>query len=122
MKFIWTTINVKDLEQSLAFYTEVIGLEVNRRFTPMEGNEIAFLGKEETQVELIANTKNPDPVYGRDISLGFEVESLEETMAMLEAKGIAIAAGPFQPAPYIRFLYVVDPNGLRVQLVENIAP
>ena len=31
MKFCWVTINVKDMEKSLHFYQEVIGLNINRK-------------------------------------------------------------------------------------------
>ena len=35
-------------------------------------------------------------------------------------EGIEKIAGPFQPSPMIKFIYVDDPNGVKVQLVENI--
>lgn len=38
----------------------------------------------------------------------------------LKDKGIEIQAGPFQPNPYIKFIYILDPNGLKIQFVENI--
>jgi len=38
----------------------------------------------------------------------------------LKEKGIDIHSGPFQPNPDIKFFYLLDPNGLKVQLVENI--
>lgn len=33
---------------------------------------------------------------------------------------IDIHSGPFQPNPHTKFIYLLDPNGLKVQLVENI--
>ncbi len=44
MKFCWCTITVKDMEESLKFYQEVVGLKLNRRFEAGPGVEIAFLG------------------------------------------------------------------------------
>ncbi len=41
-------------------------------------------------------------------------------MEMLKAHGIPVLAGPFQPNPSIRFFYVHDPNGLRVQFVQDV--
>ena len=55
MKFCWTTINVTSMEESLAFYQEIVGLPLMRRFPAGPGMEIAFLGDGETQVELIAS-------------------------------------------------------------------
>jgi lactoylglutathione lyase len=54
-----------------------------------------------------------------DISLGFEVASVEEKMASLKAQGIPIHSGPFSPDAHVKFFYVLDPNGLRIQFVEH---
>ena len=53
MKFCWVTINVKDMEASLRFYQEIVGLTIDRRFQAGPGVEITFLGNDETKVELI---------------------------------------------------------------------
>ena len=53
MKFNWCTITVKDMEASLAFYRDIVGLPVSRRFSDRPDSEICFLGDGETQVELI---------------------------------------------------------------------
>jgi lactoylglutathione lyase len=119
MEFCWVTINVKDMEQSLAFYRDVVGLRVDRKMKPMPGTEIAFLGNGGTEVELIRNEKNSDCQYGKDISLGFVVDSVERAMVEMKEKGVTIHSGPFQPNPQVKFFYVLDPNGLRVQFVER---
>ncbi len=121
MRFGWITINVKDMNSSLVFYEDVVGLKVKRKMNPMPGTEIAFLGfgGEETEVELIRNEKNNSPEYGKDISIGFEVESLGRQIEILKGKGIEIE-GPFQPGPAIKFVYAEDPNGVKVQFFENI--
>ncbi|NLD60699.1 MAG: VOC family protein [Clostridiales bacterium] len=118
MKFLWCTIQVKDLAASEAFYREIVGLEVKRRMDGPSGPRIAFLGGEGSEVELIQSDKGEIEIGG-DISLGFEVKSLEEKMAFLARKGIPLAAGPFQPNPHVRFFYILDPNGLRIQFVER---
>lgn len=120
MKFCWVTINVKNMEESLSFYQNIVGLEIQRRMKPMGGTEIVFVGSGDTEIELIRNEKNTACSYGNDISLGFKVESLDKTIEFLKGKKIPIHAGPFQPNPTIKFLYVLDPNGLRIQFVEDI--
>jgi lactoylglutathione lyase len=122
MKFCWTTINVADMPKSLAFYQDIIGLTVSRTLNPNPDMQLAFLGSGDTQVELIYNARNKDLDFGKDISLGFEVESIESITAVLKTKNIPIASGPFQPNPFIKFIYVQDPNGLKIQFVENVAP
>lgn len=44
MKFCGCTITVKDLEEVLNFYQEIVGLSLNRRFAAGPGREVAFLG------------------------------------------------------------------------------
>lgn len=119
MKFCWCTISVKDLDESVKFYKEIIGLKLSNRFKAGQDIEIAFLGEGETQVELISGGKDQVEICS-DISLGFEVESIEETMVFVKEKGIEIYSGPFKPNPYITFFYIKDPNGIKIQLVENM--
>jgi lactoylglutathione lyase len=57
--------------------------------------------------------------FGRDISIGFEVPSLDGMIELLKEKGVDIKAGPMQPNPFTKFLFVEDPNGVRVQFVEH---
>ncbi|TFG83500.1 MAG: VOC family protein [Spirochaetales bacterium] len=118
MKFCWTTIMAKNMEESLRFYQDIVGLALQRRFQPAPGQEIAFLGEGETQVELITNQKKVSVEFGQDISLGFATESLDALTETLGKHGIAVHSGPFQPSPELRFLYALDPNGLKIQFVE----
>ena len=120
MEFCWVTINVKDMEESIRFYQDIVGLKINRRMNPGPKTEIVFLGLGGTEVELIKNADKAEFSYGRDISIGFTVESIEKMIEVLKIKGIEKIAGPFQPSPMIKFIYVDDPNGVKVQLVENI--
>lgn len=120
MKFCWSTITVENMQESLNFYQEIVGLTVDRRLEAGPGVEIAFLGDGETKVELVCNEANKKVTIGQDISLGFEVKSVDEKIAFVKEKGIGIHSGPFQPNPHIKFFYVLDPNGLKIQFVENI--
>ncbi len=120
MKFCWVTIIVNNLEESLKFYQEIIGLPVNRRFKAEPGVEIVFLGDGETKLELMTSKTSKKVNIGQDISIGFEVESVDKVIPYFKEKGIEIYSGPFQPNPNIKFFYLLDPNGLKVQLVENI--
>lgn len=116
---LWTTINVKNMDESVAFYNEILGLSVDKRYTPAEGIEIAFLGSGETKFELIYNGHLKDIQFSNCVSTGFAVESVDEYIEYLDGKGIAVLEGPFEPAPHIKFFYVSDPNGYRIQLVEE---
>lgn len=120
MKFLWTTLVVKDMQESLKFYKDIVGLKENRSMKTPQGIEIVFLGDGETQIELMTSVQEKEINMGADISLGFEVTSIEEKIAELNKIGYPIHGGPFQPAPYIKFIYVFDPNGLKIQFAQHL--
>jgi len=108
------------MEESLRFYQEIVGLNIDRRFSTGPGNEIVFLGDGETKIELIYHEGSKNSGIGQDISLGFEVDSVDRMMDFVKGKGIAIHSGPIQPSPQVKFFFVLDPNGLKIQFVENL--
>lgn len=120
MKFCWCTVTVADLERSLAFYQDIVGLTVSRRFMAGPSKEIVFLGDGETKVELVYNAENEGVPMGEGISLGFEVDSVSEKIGFIQDKGLQVESGPFQPNPHIQFFYVKDPDGVKIQFVENL--
>ena len=120
MKFCWSTLSVKDLEESIRFYEEVVGLNVVNRFPAGADTEIAFLGDGETKIELIWNKNKKDINVGQDISWGFTVDSVDEKIDFLKEKGIEVLDGPFQPSPQSKFFFILDPNGLRIQFYEEV--
>ncbi len=118
MKFCWSTLMVKKMEESLSFYTDVLGLEIASRFNALPGLELAFLNAGDVQIELVCNADSQDAVVGDAISLGFEVPSLDEALEMINDKGIPIHSGPFIH-PTVKFFFIQDPNGLKIQLKET---
>jgi lactoylglutathione lyase len=111
------TISVKNMEESLRFWRDIMGLPIKSRFSGREGVEIAFLGDGETAIELACDQNHPNISIGQDISVGFVVASIQETIEYLRQKGIA-AGEIIQPNQRVRFFFASDPNGMRVQFVE----
>ena len=99
MKFLWTTILVNNMDESLKFYEEIVGLKMTERFQAGPGMEISFLGEGETKVELIYNEKFKKLDAGNRVTLGFKVESLDEKINFIKEKGIKIITGPIEPNP-----------------------
>ncbi|MEI6346808.1 MAG: VOC family protein [Bacteroidota bacterium] len=118
MRYCWTTLYVKNMVESLRFYQDVIGLQLNRISKISPEFELAFLGSGETQVELIYDQSKELDYTNSMISLGFQTESLEVLIEKLNQKGISVLAGPIQPNPSLRFFYILDPNGIKVQFIE----
>ena len=120
MKFCWTTVCVKEMAESLRFYQDIVGLPLMRQSKPTPDMELSFLGSGETQVELICDTAVSRIQYGDSISMGFQCESLETIVNMLKERKIPVLTGIIQPNPSIRFFYMLDPNGVKIQFVEQI--
>lgn len=119
MKNLWTTIKVKDMEESLDFYTNILNLEIHKKMKPSDDMEIVFLCKGETKLELIYNCNEKIIAYSGNVSTGFSIDSVDEYIKYLKSKGISVLEGPFQPNPNVRFFYINDPNGYKIQLVEQ---
>jgi len=119
MKFCWATISVQDMERSLSFYENIVGLTISERMSPGEEMEIVFLGEGETKIELISNSRYPAAEHPQGIFLGFQVDSLDEKLKFVKEQGVEVTAGPYQPNPWVKFFFVKDPNGISIQFVEK---
>ena len=120
MKFKWATFKVANLEKSLFFYNELLGIDIAAKFGSPE-HQIVMLGNpQETMVELIFE---PGAAIntGDGVSIGLEINDMAALLAKLRENGFE-AAGPMSPNPQMRFFFVKDPDGYTVQLVEMVAP
>ena len=117
MRLNLTTIHVSDLDASLRFYHDTLGLPIVRQFQG-GGGPIAMLGEEgQPQLELVGFGK-PAEAVGRGLSIGFVVDDLDKPMAELAGK-VPAFKGPVSPNPHVRFAFTADPDGYTVQLLEN---
>ena len=121
-KLLHTRMRVSDMEQTIAFYTGVLGLEVLERKTSPRGSHLAFL-KVPNSDELIELTSFPPsgPVKVQEdlVHLAFQVESLDDTIASLTVKGVKITDGPTQTSSGSRFLFIDAPDGYEIELIER---
>ena len=120
MKFLWTTILVNNMDESLKFYEEIVGIKLVDRFPAGPGMEISFLGEGETKVELICNEKLKELDAGSRVTLGFKVESLDEKINFIKEKGIKIITGPIEPNPSIKYFIIKDPDGVKIQFAQQL--
>lgn len=121
MKFLWTTIYVKNLDESIEFYSNLIGLKVIKRFIAGPNIEIAFLGNDvenETLVELLADSTKSTFNYNDLASIGFAVDSIDTMLDLVKNNHIPVYNGPIE-TPSSIFFFIKDPNGFNVQFYQQ---
>ncbi len=123
MKIQFTSIKVDDLEASISFYTGLLGLTQAMRFQPQPGVDIAFL-KDATggTLELVANAHEPLAAGPSRVSICFAVESVDRELPAFTARGVKIVRGPIALPTGAKFVYLLDPNGVEIGLLEGFAP
>jgi len=123
-KLLHTRMRVSDLDETIKFYTSVLGLEVIEHKTSPRGSHLAFL-KVPNSDELIELTSFPPsgPVKVQEdlVHLAFQVENLEQTIMALTDKGIAITDGPTQTSSGNRFIFIDAPDGYEIELIQRPA-
>jgi lactoylglutathione lyase len=126
MKYLHTMVRVTDLETSLKFYRDALGLRVLRTKESEQGRftlvYLAAPGDEDAQVEL---TYNWDPeVYtgGRNFGhLAYAVDNIYVTCEKLQTHGVTILRPPRDG----RMAFVRSPDGISIELLqagEALAP
>lgn len=121
-KLLHTRYRVNDLEKTVQFYKEVLGLEEVRRHKSPRGSSLVFLKAPESE-ELIEITHFPPSgnvqVQPDLTHLAFEVESLEEFEKHLAAKGIKYSDGPYLKENGSGFAFIDAPEGYEIELLQR---
>jgi|SRR5579884_1288098 len=111
------SLQVRNVAASRAFYTEVLGLTIDKRFDTAEAvafdtNSIPFaLTKAKVNLD-----EAPQPGWG--ITLWLDCDNVDELHARLQAAGVSIVTPPYD-GPFGRAFVFVDPDGYRVTANEN---
>ena len=120
MKYLHTMVRVTDLEASLDFYCEKLGLQETRRREDKNGRyTLVFLsapGDEDAQVELTYNW-DPEPYLGgRNFGhLAYEVSDIYATCEQLMAGGVTINRPPRDG----RMAFVRSPDQISIELLQK---
>ena len=120
MRYLHTMVRVTDLDESLAFFTDKLGLkEVRRSENEKARYTLVFVGPEENPEAQVELTYNWDPeVYkgGRNFGhLAYSVENIYDTCQHLMDKGVTINRPPRDG----RMAFVKSPDGISVELLQQ---
>lgn len=115
MKIKYATIIVEDMEESIKFYTEVMGFQIDSKYDLGPAGQITLLkGEGETMVEIIENPTDEPGLF----SIGMDVEDLDTTIKELKSKGAKIITEPI-PITVGLLAFIEDPNGARIALIQH---
>jgi lactoylglutathione lyase len=120
-KLLHTRYRLNDLERSVKFYKDVLGLEEIRRHKSPRGSELVFLkapGSEETIELCHFPSSGPVQVQTDLTHLAFEVESLEEFGKHLAAHGLKYSDGPVMKENGGGFAFIDAPEGYEIELIQ----
>lgn len=124
MKFLHTMIRVKNIEKSLKFYTELIGLKQTKKMELPKAT-LYFVADEREccTIELTYNHEQPETGYEMGTYFGhlaFETDNMDEFSEKLHTSGLDYTRPPFlikPEGPKIAFLN--DPDGYAIEIIEK---
>ena len=121
-KLLHTRYRVNDLERTVKFYRDALGLtEVSRHKSP-RGSELVFMkapGSEEL-IELCCYPAGGPVQVQPDLThLAFSVESLEGFARHLESLGLKYSDGPTMRPGGGGFAFIDAPEGYEIELIES---
>ena len=120
MKYLHTMVRVKDIDKSLEFYCDHLGLvEVKRTEIPAGRFTLVFLAtskEDPSQVELTWNWDAEDYDEGRNFGhLAYEVDDIYETCSKLQKAGITINRPPRDG----HMAFVRSPDNISIELLQK---
>jgi len=120
MKYLHTMVRVSDIDLSLDFYCNKLGLKEINRYDSEEGRfTLVFLSapdNEEAQVELTYNWDNEDYDEGRNFGhLAYSVSDIYSTCQQLMEGGVVINRPPRDG----RMAFVRSPDNISIELLQD---
>jgi len=116
-------VMVKNMDESIRFYTETIGMRLDRRVPLNESLELAFLtfpGQENIEVELIGRFDGTLTENGIVNHIAFTVDDIEGEIARLKAAGVTMIDNePRTILHGIKIAFFYGPNGEKLELFQH---
>jgi len=114
-------IMVTDLDRSIAFYQDILGLKLRQRTTTATGTNIAFFQVGNVEIELVAGSANGyHPGDGIVNHLAFTVSDLDAMIEHLKAHQVeTISPKPIPVWEGMRVFFFRGPDGEKLELCEH---
>src|SRR3954466_11804489 len=121
-KLLHTRMRLNDLERTVKFYEQALGLKVDRRHTSPRGAQLAFLRtpNSDEEIEICQLPNSPAVQVQPDLMhLAFEVDDLAAFAAQLEKKGYKLSDGPTATSSGSTIAFIDAPEGYEVELIQR---
>ncbi|MBI3805704.1 MAG: VOC family protein [Nitrospirae bacterium] len=121
-RLLHTRLRVSDLDETIRFFTEILGLKIAERHESPRGSKLAFLvipgGLEEIE---LCEFKQSGPVQVQEdlVHLAFEVDNLDMMLVYLQSKGVPVTEGPVVSSSGSRFAFIEAPDRYEIELIER---
>jgi lactoylglutathione lyase len=121
-KLLHTRYRVNDLERTVKFYHDVLGLTEIKRHKSPRGSELVFFqtpGSEELIEITFFPGSGPVQVQPDLTHLAFEVDSLEAFSKHLAKHGLKFSDGPTTSSSGTTFAFIDAPEGYEIELIQK---
>ena len=120
-KYLHTRFRVSDMDKSIYFYRDILGMKVVEQKTSPRGSKLVFLKFPDMDCELelcsfpdSGNVRVPEDL----VHLAFEVDDLERCIERLKVAGVLITEGPIESSNGTRFIFTEDPDKYEIELMQ----
>jgi lactoylglutathione lyase len=121
-KLLHTRYRVNDLERTVKFYRDILGLQEVKRHKSPRGSELVFFKAPESEelIELCYFPGSESVQVQPDLThLAFEVDSLAEFEKHLAKHGLKYSDGPTTTSTGSVFAFIDAPEGYEIELIER---
>ncbi len=121
-KLLHTRYRVQDLDSTVRFYKEVLGLEEVRRHESPRGSRLVFFKAPQSEelIEICQYDASGPVVVGPDLThLAFEVEDMAAFATHAAAQGYPLSDGPTTASSGTTFAFIDAPEGYEIELIQR---
>lgn len=125
--FHYTGIRVKDMDESIRFYTEVLGMEIveeRQKLKPTKGEVVTLRSPDSEQLLELNYYEQDSPFWapytnGEELDhLAFLVKDVTAAVDELRRKGVNVLVEPYSIGEWAE-AYVKDPNGIWIEFLPR---
>jgi len=121
-KLLHTRYRVTDLDRTVSFYKEVLGLEETGRHTSGRGSQLVFFKapQSDEEIEICKYDASGPVVVGPDLThLAFEVDDLDAFATHAASKGYPLSDGPHRSSSGSAIAFIDAPEGYEIELIQK---